>query len=190
LEDLLLTSTMLQTMRGGRSDGNPCLVLHDRYGMLADSRQLAAELAPPDALTICIQAPRLQTSGGVGKAAGYYWYVGPRERPELTSLGDTLFHLEKLLLNETASGRKACLIGKGEGGSVALLSAMTWPEKVMRVIAIDAALPGNLDRLPIEWPGLEGLEVELVGERPDSGTVQYLIDRGANVRHRQAAEPT
>ncbi len=184
-----MTSTILQTIRGGRPDGTPCLVLHDRYEFLSDSRQLAVKFAPPHALTICIQGPRLQTSGGVGKTAGYYWYVGPSKRPELTSLGDTLFHIEKLLLDETASGRKACLIGRGEGGLIALLSAMTWPEKVARVIAIDVALPDNLDRLPIEWPGLDGLEVELVGEPLDSNTVRYLTDRGANLRKRQAPEP-
>lgn len=179
---------MLQTARAGRADGAPHIVLHDRYQQLADARALAVSLAPADALTISVQAPRLQTSGGVGKTAGYYWYVGPREKAELTSLGDTLYHLERLLLDETQSGKRATLIGKGEGGTVALLCAMTWPEKVAEVVAIDAALPENFDRIPIEWPALTGLAITLVAEHPHSGTLGYLTSHGANVRQMSPVE--
>ena len=186
-----MTTSMLQTARLGRRDGRPCLVLHDRYGSLDDARRLGIALAPEGAHVLAIQAPRLQTVGGVGKIQGYYWYVGPRDRAELTSLGDSLFHLEQLLLDATGTGGRATLIGQGEGGTMALLTAMTWPEKVEQVMAVDAALPLNFARIPIDWPLLGGLRVTLAGADPSQHTAALLAERGADVSlvERPAALP-
>ncbi|MBJ3785795.1 hypothetical protein [Devosia sediminis] len=177
-----MTRSMLHTARLGQPGGQPCLVLHDRYGDLDDARTLGRTLAPASASILAVQAPRLQTVGGVGKVQGYYWYVGPRERAELTSLGDSLFHLEHLLLDAAGGGDKVTLIGAGEGGTMALLTAMTWPEKVAEVIAVDAALPLNFNRIPIEWPSMGGLRVTLVGENPSEVTTDLLVARGVALR--------
>jgi alpha-beta hydrolase superfamily lysophospholipase len=177
-----VTGSMLHTARLGPAEGRPYLVLHDRYGSLEDARTLGRTLAPEDANVLAIQAPRLQTVGGVGKVQGYYWYVGPRERAELTSLGDSLFHLEHLMLEAAKSGQKVTLVGAGEGGTMALLTAMTWPEKIAEIIALDAALPLNFARIPIEWPAPGGLKVTLVGKDPSEFTTDLLVARGVALR--------
>jgi pimeloyl-ACP methyl ester carboxylesterase len=172
---------MLQIARLGSATGCPHIVLHDRYGGIEDARRLGTVLAPPDAAIIAVQAPRLQTVGGVGQVKGYYWYVGPRHRAELTSLGDSLFHLEQLLLEATQILGTAVLIGHGEGGTMALLTAMTWPEKIAHILAIDAALPLNFAKIPVDWPPLGNLRITLVGQASNE-TIDLLLARGADVR--------
>lgn len=177
-----MTSSMLHTARLGRAGGRPFLVLHDRYGRLDDARRLGQALAPAEADILAVQAPRLQTVGGVGKVQGYYWYVGPRQTAELTSLGDSLFHLEHLLLEAAKAGDRVTLIGEGEGGTMAILTAMTWPEKIAEVVALDAALPLNFARIPIEWPSMGGLRVTLAGRQPSEFTTDLLVARGVALR--------
>ena len=176
-----MAGSILQTAHSGNTLGVPHIILHDRYGRLEDSQHLGRRFASADGFQIAVQAPRLQTVGGVGKVQGYYWFVGPRDRPEMTSLGDSLRHVEQLLLDHVArSGQRAILIGEGEGGTIAILTAMTWPEKVASVFAIDARMPTNFDKIPIEWPQAAGLSVRLIGGQT-AELASKLAEVGADV---------
>ncbi len=160
------SQSVLMTRRSGPETGMPWLVLHDRWGMLEDAEALA-EMLGPEALTIAVRAARVQNQGGSGFTHGYFWTVGPVERPELSTLGDALYQLELLLdENWTRYGqRKLGLLGKGQGGVMALLLAAFFPDRVERVIAVDAVLPVNLDQMPFE-PSLKGVDVTLVRSDP------------------------
>lgn len=174
------SNSFLLTQRQGPSDATPWLVLHDRWGMLDDAVKLA-EVLGPEALTIAIRAPRVQNQGGTGQTKGYFWTVGPVEAPELSTLGDGLYQLEIVLEENLAFYNKDRLgvLGKGQGGVIALLLAAFFPDKVKRVIVIDAALPTNLAVMPFE-PSLKGVNVVLVGDQSDED-VAKMEALGANV---------
>lgn len=161
------SNSFLLTQRRGPAEAMPWLVLHDRWGMLEDALELA-DLLGPDALTIAIRAPRVQNMGGTGQTKGYFWTVGPVNAPELSTLGDGLYQLEIVLEENLAFYGKSRLgvLGKGQGGVIALLLATIFPDKVKRAIIIDATLPANLSLMPFE-PSLKGVEVVLVGEQSD-----------------------
>lgn len=163
------SASLLQTRRTGPIEGQPWLLLHDRYGTLDDSSALAVH-SGPDARTIAVQAPRLQTTGGLGHTHGHYWYFGAKLTPELSTLGDALFELETLLLEIASMSRteRVGIIGGGEGGVMALLLALLWPEKLFEVVAIDAGLPHNLSDIPIEQRSLGGLKLSLINPDADS----------------------
>lgn len=159
------SNSFLLTERHGPEDAMPWLVLHDRWGMIEDAVALGTVLGPA-ALTIGVRAPRVQNQGGTGQTKGYFWTVGPVDAPELSTLGDALYELE-VLLNETLERYQKSqigVLGKGQGGVVALLLASIFPDRIKRVIAIDAALPRNMAVMPIE-PSLGGVEVVLVGSQ-------------------------
>jgi pimeloyl-ACP methyl ester carboxylesterase len=161
------SNSFLLTQRQGPADAMPWLVLHDRWGMLEDATKLA-EVLGPDALTVAIRAPRVQNQGGTGQTKGYFWTVGPVDAPELSTLGDGLYQLEIVLEENLAFYAKDRLgvLGKGQGGVVALLLAAIFPDKVKRVIVIDATLPTNLKVMPFE-PSLKDVEVVLVGDQSE-----------------------
>ena len=161
------TKSLLYTKRQGDPGGTPWLLLHDRHGDLPDAEALGAA-CPDGTLRIAVRAPRLQTSGATSRVGGFYWYFGPIDRPELSTLGDALYQLEIVLLEaaQASPTGKAGLIGKGEGGAVALLMAQIWPDKIEKVIAIDANLPTNLDDIPFDRRELDGLNIEFRGTSP------------------------
>lgn len=144
----------------------PWLVLHDRWGMLEDAEALATLLGPA-ALTIAVRAVRVQNRGGSGFTHGYFWTIGPIERPELSTMGDALYQLELLLEENWAryGRRKLGLLGKGQGGMMALVLASLFPDKVEKVVAIDALLPLNLGDMPFT-PSLAGVDVVLTHADP------------------------
>lgn len=144
----------------------PWLVLHDRWGMLEDAEALATLLGPA-ALTIAVRAVRVQNRGGSGFTHGYFWTIGPIERPELSTMGDALYQLELLLEENWAryGRRKLGLLGKGQGGMMALVLASLFPDKVEKVVAIDALLPLNLGDMPF-IPSLAGVDVVLTHADP------------------------
>ena len=155
------TRSVLLTRRRGPENNMPWLVLHDRWGMLEDAENLA-RLLGPDALTIAVRAVRVQNQGGSGFTQGYFWTIGPLDRPELSTMGDALYQLELLLEENWAryGQRKLGLLGKGQGGMMALVLAAFFPDKVEKVIAIDALLPLHLGDMPFS-PSLVGVEVIL-----------------------------
>jgi len=174
-----MSASLLYTRQDGPTTGLPFLVLHDRNGDLDGARALG-ELLGDQVHRIGVRGPRLQTSGGSGRTHGYYWHIGPLQRPELSSLGDGLYQFELLLLDTVKRypGRKIGLLGEGQGGVIALLSALLWPEHLSAVIAIDAPLPANLGDMPIEPRPLNGLPV-LVSGQDGHATCALLAERGA-----------
>lgn len=175
--------SVLLTRRRGPETATPFLVLHDRWGMLEDAEMLA-ELLGPEALTIAVRGARVRNQGGSGFTHGYFWTIGPLERPELSTLGDALYQLELLLEDnwERYGRRKLGLLGKGQGGVMALILAAFFPDRVGKVIAIDAVLPVNLPDMPFE-PSLAGVEVVLAHSGPvQDALVKGLEQLGAVVR--------
>jgi len=159
-------SVLLTRRRGPENAMPPWLVLHDRWGMLEDAEALATLLGPA-ALTIAVRAVRVQNRGGSGFTHGYFWTIGPIERPELSTMGDALYQLELLLEENWAryGRRRLGLLGKGQGGMMALVLASLFPDKVEKVVAIDALLPLNLGDMPFT-PSLAGVDVVLTHADP------------------------
>lgn len=183
-----MTKSLLYTIRQGPPDGAPFFVLHDRYESLEHAEALGARLGE-DRLRIAVRAPRVQTMGGSGMTRGHFWYIGPRERPELSTLGDGLYQLE-LLIDETwqAYGQRPLgLLGRGEGGTIALLAACLFPDRFSHVVALDAVLPVNLADMPIEPRRLDGVNVLLAGP-DDHHSATRLANKGATVTSLEAAD--
>lgn len=177
-----MSKSFLYTSRKGAPDGAPFLILHDRNLWLSDAVALADRFVDDTALKIAVQSPRAQSAGGSGITMGYFWYIGPLTSPELSTLGDGLYQLE-VLLDETfkvCGGRKLTLVGTGEGGTVALLAGLIFPDKVRGVVALDAALPANLSKMPLDERPLGGLPVLLRGEHAAAAETE-LSQRGAVV---------
>lgn len=178
----MTSESFLQTQRQGAETGSLWFVFHDRWQLLEDAVALAERLGP-EALAVSIRAPRAQSRGGTGQVLGYFWAVGPQDYPELSTLGDGLYQLELLLLeNLQRYGRaKLNLLAYGEGGMVALTLAALFPDKVENVIVRDAYLPLNLDIMPFE-PSLAGVTISLeLSEEPVEDRVQKLTNLGAIV---------
>jgi len=176
-----VSRSFLQTSRTGAPDGAPFLVFHDRYQDLEDSEALGQSLSG-DITRIAVRSPRAQAAGGSGLTKGYFWYIGPLERPELSTLGDGLYQLE-VLVGETFERygkRRIGLFGAGEGGILAILAGLIFPDMVRAVIATDAPFPANFDLMPIETRDLDGLPV-LLGGNNAAETQAILATRGAKV---------
>ncbi|MCD9029146.1 hypothetical protein LDO26_13150 [Luteimonas sp. BDR2-5] len=173
------------TWTRGDPDATPILWLHDRYD---DPVRNRVEIALSDRLrSIAVRSPRLQMIGAL--PLGYFWFLGPFERPELTTFGDGLGQLETLLL-ELCPGRdtrRAWLAGQGEGGTMALTLASLWPERVAGVISIDGPLPANLDTMPVHPKPMPDMPVLLLEQNHVLlRTRQALQARGSGVEHRIA----
>jgi len=176
------SASLLLSIRDGAPSGAPYLVLHGRNGSLEDAQAMGARLGE-DALRIAVRGPRQQTMGGTGQVRGYYWFIGPGDRPELSTLGDALYQLELLLLenSERLGQRRIGLYGENQGGVVALVTALIWPDRVDRLIVSDAVLPLNLSDMPLDLPPLDGLPVLLIGDAEGlAETADYLKAHGAN----------
>jgi pimeloyl-ACP methyl ester carboxylesterase len=155
--------SQLVTWSYGQTNGAPVLLLHDRYGPgdgAVDS--LAQDLGDSHQLVV-VRSARTQSERSLVR--GYFWHLGPYERPEVSTIGDALYHLEILLLEvHQAAGHKVTLFGRGEGGGVALLMGLLWPEVVAGVASVDGPLATNLDDFPIDLPDASSLKVLLVEE--------------------------
>ncbi len=178
----------LITWTTGDRDKPPVVLLHDRYLDRDAADPLALALAPTHRI-VAARAARTQMEMGLIK--GYYWFLGPLERPELSTFGDGLHHLERLLLSLNAeTGRKVALIGRGEGGAIALVLALVWHELVSGVVSIDGPLPTTLHELPLDIGLVTGLPELLVEQNTDPGsTAAALAARGAAIT-RIAADDT
>lgn len=153
----------LITWSVGSAGAEPVLLLHDRYKDHDELADLGAELAAKRRV-VRVRGARTQMEDTSIK--GYYWFIGPLERPELSTFGDGLHHLETLLLSLTDASpdRRVALVGHGEGGTMALTLALVWPERISRVVSIDGPLPANRDAFPLELRRASGLPVLLVPE--------------------------
>lgn len=177
---LILGDCQLHTAWDGDPGGEPVLILHDRYGDLQSAR-LMGQVLGDSVLRIAVRSARLQTVGGAAEPQGYFWYVGPVDAPELSSLGDGLHQLEKLFIQSVENhGGKVSLFGKGEGGVMALLLAMIWPECVGRLSLVDTPFPRNMERIPVGARELAGLECRISNSRDDpEDLIGMLRVRGA-----------
>lgn len=170
----------LITWTTGERDRPPVILLHDRYLDHASTASLGELLAPTNRV-VAARSARTQMEKGLIK--GYYWFLGPFERPELSTLGDGLHHLERLLLSlNEETGHRVAIAGRGEGGTIALLIALIWPELISGVAAMDGPLPVTLDDLPIELGKADGLNVLLTEQNRDlTASTAALVARGASV---------
>lgn len=181
------SKSLLYTAHDGSASGPPFLVLHERYGSLENARALGNWLGD-SAFRVAVRSARLQTIGGDGETQGFFWFVGPEDHPEMSTLGDVLYQLELMLMETYAEcgDRKVGLLGAGEGGVLALLMGLIRPELTSVVVAIDARLPRNFSSIPIEIPPLDQLPVFLVHRQtaPHPDTVAVLAKLGAAVTER------
>lgn len=168
----------LVTWTTGDAAAFPVLLLHDRYEDHNAVDGIAAKLRD-DRLVVSIRSARTQMSGT--DIHGYYWFLGPFDHPELSTLGDGLQHLEALLLS-VAEGRpdgSISIVGKGEGGTMALLMALLWPNLLTGAASIGGPLPQNLGALPVELNALDSLPVLLGNLSLSDKTGGELRRRGA-----------
>lgn len=136
----------------------------------------------PHARNLCVRGPRAQTQGGNGVSCGHFWYIGPQDRPELSTFGDGLYQAEILLLEQAENG-PVYLAGRGQGASIALTLAALWPDHVASVSAWQGGLPLNLDRMPLEFGDLSTLSVALHDLPADIArfTREQLAAQGAHI---------
>lgn len=179
----------LITWTTGRPDAPPVVLLHDRYFDHDANDALAARLAPTSRV-VSVRSARTQMESGLVK--GYYWHLGPLDEPEMSTMGDALSHLERLLIDlNRETGRRIALVGTGEGGSVALLMSLIWRELVSGVASIDGPLAGNLDDMPVDLQPAAGLPVMLIERRTALAPSSIaLAARGASVRIGIASDET
>ncbi len=179
----------LITWTTGRPDAPPVVLLHDRYLDHDANDAIGARLAPTNRV-VSVRSARTQMESGLVK--GYYWHLGPLDEPEMSTMGDALSHLERLLIDlNRETGRRIALVGTGEGGSVALLISLVWRELVSGVVSIDGPLAGNLDEMPVGLQYAAGLPVLLIERRSDlAATSAALATRGASVSIGVASDET
>ena len=171
----------LITWTEGPADTAPVLLLHDRFND-QDELQTLCDGLKAERRVIRVRGARTQMEDTYIK--GYYWYYGPVNRPELSTLGDALYHLQNLVLHlaSTAPEGRISLVGKGEGGVVALLLAMVWPDRIDRLVSIDGVLPDNLDSFPLDIRRATGLPALLIGDLAQfADTTTFLDDHGWSV---------
>lgn len=172
-------SSPLLTATQGDPNSPAVLVLHDRYENL-DAIAVADSL--PGGRVVRVRSARTQMSGT--EVLGHFWFLGPYEKPELTTFGDGLHHLETLLtgLSYGAGKARSFLVGKGEGGVMALTLATVWPELLAGVVSIDGPLPETIDSFPIQPRPPLTLPVLLIEhERPMARTAAAMSGLGAQV---------
>lgn len=171
----------LITWTTGQPDAPPVVLLHDRYLDHEANDALASRLAPTSRV-VSVRSARTQMESGLVK--GYYWHLGPLDEPEMSTIGDALSHLERLLIElNRETGRRIALVGTGEGGSVALLMSLIWRELISGVASIDGPLAGNLNDMPVDLQPAAGLPVMLIERRAALASSSItLAARGASVR--------
>lgn len=123
--------------------GPPVITLHDHNQFAKDVTEWGTAASPNGRVLT------LESYKGVfiGKEiAGYTWFLGPLERPSPVFFGDSLSEIERFLWDEidrseSESPELPFLLGIGQGGMMAIATALAVPELVSGVIAIDTFLP-------------------------------------------------
>ena len=181
-------STLI-TWTTGVPEAPTVLLLHDRYLDHDASDALGAALAGSHRV-VSVRAPRTQMEMGFIK--GYFWFLGPLNRPELSTFGDGLHQLERLVMQVGGqTSARVAIAGVGEGGVLALLIGLLWPELVSAIVAIDAGLPDNLDDFPLDLPPPNGLPVLLVERERDLAAIAGgLSSRGTAVERLRGDDAT
>ncbi|GAJ96994.1 hypothetical protein G6L29_31130 [Agrobacterium rhizogenes] len=155
--------SLLHLAFDGPETGEPWLILHDRHGSLAAARMLGETQLAPDTRRIAVRSARTQTRGSLAPPKGNFWFIGPLHQPELSTLGDALYQLDRLLndMRDIDGHSRLNLLGQGEGGTVALLLALLRPDMIGHVVAMNASFPRNFSRMPMQIGDVNGLTVLL-----------------------------
>ncbi len=140
--------------------GKPIVTLHDSSQFAKDVADWGPQASPDGPVTA------LESYKGVFVAkeiVGYTWFLGPDTAPSPMFFGDSLGEIEKFLWDEIDRSEESpaqlpFLIGIGQGGIMALATALAVPDLLSGVIAVDAFLPkvggwnpplAPMNRLPI-----------------------------------------
>lgn len=135
-------------------------------------------------------SPRFQNAGEDEHVLhGKLWFIERDGFVEPSMFGDNLRQTEAFLRDTIARDARAdevplTIVGRGQGGILALVLGATWPELVDRVVAIDATLP-VVPGWSMPERALTGLNVTLVRTRAlaDPKATQATLERlGAAVR--------
>lgn len=125
------------------TDGPTIITLHDHNQFAKDVAEWGTA-ANPNGRVLALESYK-----GVfisHDVVGYTWFLGPQEAPSPIFFGDSLSEIERFLWDEidrqnSDSPTLPILLGVGQGGTMAIASALAVPELVAGVIAIDAFLP-------------------------------------------------
>lgn len=124
-------------------DGAPVITMHDAPQFALDVADWGTA-ASPDGRVIALESYK---GIFVGKEIeGYAWFLGPDEVPSPIFFGDSLAEIERFLWDEidpatTAQPALPWIVGVGQGGIMALATALAVPELISGVIAVNAFLP-------------------------------------------------
>lgn len=123
--------------------GAPVITMHGAPQFALDVAEWGTA-ASPDGRVIALESYK---GIFVGKEIeGYAWFLGPDEAPSPIFFGDSLSEIERFLWDEidrTGESHPVLpwIVGIGQGGIMALATALAVPELVSGVIAVDAFLP-------------------------------------------------
>ncbi len=180
------SARVLLTKTGGSASGPPLVLLHDRDGDYADLQPYADALG--ERFRTCL-ARAARTQMVDIEVLGYFWYIESAPgHPEISTFGDALFQVEALALElEKTTGQKLTFIGKGQGGVLALMMALIWPEIVGAVVAVDAGLPGNIAEVPVDLKDIGDVAVLLArADQPLDDWQPQASSAAADLRARGA----
>jgi predicted esterase len=159
------------------------------HGQNQDLGQLAeiADALKADRATYALRAPRVQTDGHA--VIGHYWYYGTSLcDPEASTFGDSLFQIERFILDRAEEAPPAfngfMLVGIDQGGVLALTLAGVWPELIHAVVAIDSCLPALPPAVNLPLKPCSAKPILLITSRDqnlDTATAQALQAQGAAV---------
>jgi pimeloyl-ACP methyl ester carboxylesterase len=140
----------------------------------------AADFPPEHGAVEVLVPPRRGRFYGSDDEA--YWYIEKDGAPEPSTFGDALVQVERALLE--ADPPVDLLLGKGQGGVLALCLARLWPERIAAVATLDARLSNDVLRLPLQPRPLEGLPIYLFSRDGggDATTRRILAEENGRVR--------
>lgn len=124
-------------------DGPPIIVMHDHHQYAKDVADWG-KAASPNGRVLALESYKGVFVGT--EVVGYTWFLGPQEAPSPIFFGDSLSEIERFLWDEidrsdAETPQLPYLLGIGQGGIMAIATALAVPELISGVIAIDTLLP-------------------------------------------------
>lgn len=125
------------------SGGPTVITLHD-HNQFGRDPQAWGTAASPHGQVLALESYKGVFVGR--NIVGYTWFLGPMERPSPVFFGDSLSEIERFLWDEVDRSNQESpnlpyLLGIGQGGIMAIATALAVPELISGVIAIDTFLP-------------------------------------------------
>lgn len=126
-----------------KTNGPTVITMHDHNQFARDVADWGTAISPNGRVLALESYKGVFVSHDV---VGYTWFLGPIERPSPIFFGDSLSEIERFLWDEVdRSGQESpqlpYLVGIGQGGIMALATALAVPELISGVIAINTFLP-------------------------------------------------